>query len=153
MAIKQVVLHQYQRIVDASRHNAGLATPPEGWLRTVRKALGMSGPQLGKRLGITRARISQLEQAEISGAVTIKTMQTAAEALGCRFVYAIIPDKTTEEIIAQQARRKATALVSTASKHMALEDQALDDDAISREIERIASDLIRRMPPDFWSGP
>lgn len=113
----------------------------------------MSGPQLGKRLGITRARISQLEQAETSGAVTIKTMQTAAEALGCRFVYAIVPDKPTEEIIAEQARRKAAALVATASKHMALEDQALDNTAVSREIDRVANDLIRRMPPDFWSGP
>jgi predicted DNA-binding mobile mystery protein A len=151
MSVKNVVQQQYQRLVDSAVNRSGLRTPSEGWLRTVRKALGMSGAQLARRMGVTRARIAQAEHAELNGGATLKSMQAAAEAMGCRFVYAIIPEKRIEEVIAAQARKKAKALVGTASTHMALESQTLPDDKIAQEIERLAGDLAREMPPDFWS--
>lgn len=152
MSVKNVVQHQYQRLVDSgAKHSGGLQMPPEGWLRTVRKALGMSGVQLAKRMGVTRARIAQAERAELRGGATLKSMQTAAEAMGCRFVYAIVPDKRIEDVIAAQARKKAKTLVGTASTHMALESQNLPDNKIAAEVERLARDLAREMPPDLWS--
>jgi predicted DNA-binding mobile mystery protein A len=152
MSVKNVVQQQYQRIVDAAATTlSGLSVPPEGWLRTVRKALGMSGPQLGKRMGLTRARIAQAEHVELTGGATLKSMQAAAEAMGCRFVYAIVPDQRIEDVIAAQARKKAAALVGTASTHMALESQNLPKDEIAAEIARVAGELAREMPPDFWS--
>ena len=111
----------------------------------------MSGPQLGKRMGLTRARIAQAEHFELSGAATLKSMQAAAEAMGCRFVYAIVPDKRIKDVIAAQARKKAAALVGTASTHMALESQNLPRGKLAAEVERLAADLTREMPPDFWS--
>lgn len=120
-------------------------------MRTVRKAHGMSGAQLGKRMGVTRARVAQAELAEVSGGATLKSMRAAAEAMGCRFVYAIVPDRPVEAVIVAQARTKAQALVTTASTHMALESQTLPDAAIAADIERVASDLARDMAPDFWS--
>ena len=87
MNIQNTVLQQYQRFVDrASLSSANLTLPPEGWLRTMRKALGMSGAQLARRMGVSRALISQAESNEVSGNVTMKTMQTMAQAMGCRFV-------------------------------------------------------------------
>jgi predicted DNA-binding mobile mystery protein A len=153
MSVKEIVLQQYQAIVDraASRFGRQWAVPPEGWIATVRKALGMSGAQLAKRLGVTRARISQAERAEASGGVTLKTMRAAAEALGCRFVYAIIPEGRIEDVIAEQARRKAQALVGRASGHMALESQSLSETQNAQEAERIAQELLRTMPADLWA--
>jgi predicted DNA-binding mobile mystery protein A len=151
MSVKSVAQQQYQRLVDGAAGHIGLRTPPEGWLRTVRKALGMSGAQLAKRMGVTRARIAQAERAELGGGATLKSMQAAAEAMGCRFVYAIVPEKRIEDVIAAQARKKAKALVGTASTHMALESQNLPNDMIAAEVERHAGDLAREMPPDFWS--
>src|SRR5229473_1162872 len=117
MSIKTVIQQQYRSIVDnAAASLAGLQTPPEGWLRTVRNALGMSGAQLAKKLGVTRARIAQAEQAELHGGVTLKSMQATAEAMGCRFVYAIVPPGPIKDIIVAQARKKAMAIVGTASK-------------------------------------
>lgn len=150
MTIKSVVRQQYQNLVDAAAEYSGMRTPPEGWLRTVRKALGMSGPQLAKRMGVTRARVKQAEQAELSGGATLRSMQAAAKAMGCRFVYAIVPEKRIQDVIAAQARRKAEALVGRASTHMALESQALPDHRNAAEIERLSRDLARDMPPDFW---
>ena len=151
MNVKAVVQQQYQRLVDSAAIHSGLHAPPEGWLRTVRKALGMSGAQLAKRMGVTRARVAQAEQAELSGGASLKSMQAMAEAMGCRFVYAVVPETRIEEVIAAQARRKAAALVGRASTHMALENQTLPNEKISQEIERLARDLVRDMPPDFWT--
>ena len=151
MPVKNVVQHQYQRLVDDAASFSSLRTPPEGWLRTVRKALGMSGAQLGRKMGVTRARAAQAELAERSGGATMKSMQAAAEAMGCRFVYAIVPDKRIENVIRTQARKKALALVGTASTHMALEDQTLSRERIAAEVERVTRDLVRDMPSDFWS--
>jgi predicted DNA-binding mobile mystery protein A len=152
MSVKMIVQQQYRSIVDnAAASLAGLKTPPEGWLRTVRNALGMSGAEVAKKMSVTRARVTQAEHAELTGGVTLKSMQATAEAMGCRFVYAIIPSSgRIEDIIMAQARKKATAIVGTASKHMALENQALPEDKNAQEVERLTREIAREMPPDFW---
>jgi predicted DNA-binding mobile mystery protein A len=152
VSVKIIVQQQYRSIVDAAAVSfAGLKTPPEGWLRTIRNALGMSGAELAKKMGVTRARVTQAEHAELTGGVTLKSMQATAEAMGCRFVYAIIPPGRIEDIIMVQARKKAMALVGTASKHMALENQTLPNDKIAQEIDRLTREIAQEMPPDFWS--
>jgi predicted DNA-binding mobile mystery protein A len=150
VSVKKTVQQQYQRIVDNAASRARLQTPPEGWLRTVRNALGMSGAQLAKRMGVTRARVAQAEHAELTGGVTLKSMQATAAAMGCRFVYAIVPPERIEDIVMEQARKKAMAIVGTASEHMALEGQALPNDKIAEQVDRLTRELAREMPPDFW---
>jgi predicted DNA-binding mobile mystery protein A len=154
MSVKDLVAKQYRTIVDRATASIGRlsARPKPGWLVTTRKALGMSTTQLGRRIGVTRARISQAELAESSGGVTLKYMSAIAEAMGCRFVYAIVPAKgRIEDLIAAQAHKKARALVAQASTHMALEQQSLSPEKNKKEVERVARDLVRTMPPDFWT--
>ena len=110
----------------------------------------MSGAQLARRLGITRAAVSQAERNETSGSVTLKHMQKTAAALGCRFVYAIVPEDCIEDVIRHQAERKATGLVRRVSGHMALENQSLPPEKLKEEIARLRDDLMRDMPSDFW---
>jgi predicted DNA-binding mobile mystery protein A len=100
---------------------------------------------------VTRARIAQAELAERSGAATLKSMQSMAAAMGCRFVYAIVPPEHVEDLILAQARKKATALVGTASKHMALESQVLPSGKIADEVERLARELAQGRPGDLWN--
>jgi len=153
MTIKSLVLRQYRdRIDKAAAQTSGLSVPPEGWLRTVREALGMSGANVGSRLGVTRSRVSQAEAGERSGTVSLKTMAAMAEAMGCRFVYAIVPAQRIEDAVMAQARRKAGRLVTRASGHMALEDQALSPAKIDAEVERIARGMAEKPPADFWEG-
>jgi predicted DNA-binding mobile mystery protein A len=151
MTVKKVARQQYRDIVDrAARHAVALRMPPEGWLRTARKALQMSGAQLAKKMNVTRARVAQAEEAELTGGVTLKSMRAAAEAMGCRFVYAIVPPKRTQDIIMAQARKKATSVVGTASEHMALESQTLSKEQIAQEVARLTREIASEMPPDFW---
>jgi len=102
-------------------------------------------------MSVTRQDISKIERNELTGSVTLKTMQNIAEAMGCRFVYAIVPRNRVEDILAERARIIATRIVETTNKHMALEDQALSGKQIAGEIKRLQHDLLKDMPSDFWN--
>jgi predicted DNA-binding mobile mystery protein A len=153
MSIGKIVAKQYRDKVNQAVKQFGNFSmlPPEGWLRTVRTALGMSGTQLAKRLGVTKVRVSKAEQDEPVGSVTLKTMQSMAEAMGCKFVYAVVPKGNVEDIIKQRAIEKAGRQVKAASTHMALEAQSLSKEQLEFEIERIAAQIVDKMPPDLWS--
>lgn len=153
MGIKRIVLKQYQAIVnDAAIARAkDLKQPNEGWIASVRKALGMSAAQLGRRVDRTRANISAAERSEQDERVTIQSMKTLAEAMGCKFVYAFIPkDGDIEDVIEQHARKKAKALVSQASTHMGLEKQSLSAIKTDKEIQRLTTQLMDEINSDFW---
>ena len=158
MSIAKIVAKQYRDKVNQAVSQFGRLSmlpnhglPKEGWLRTVRIALGMSGRQLAKKLGVTKARISKAEQDEPHGSVTLKTMQSMAEAMDCKFVYAIVPKQNVEAVIKERAVEKARAQVKAASTHMALEAQSLSKEQLEFEIERIAAQIIDKMPSDFWN--
>lgn len=154
MGMKDIVIRQYQTMVDTAAVAAqGVNQPPEGWVRTVRKALGMSGAQLARRLGVTRAFVSQTEKNELNGSITVKNLQQMAEAMGCRFVYAIVPEgNTTADLIALQAKDKALKLVEKTGKHMALEAQALSPQQMQYEIERLQKQMLSDLPSDLWDN-
>ena len=153
MSFDRLVLKQYQEKVNQAVKQFGGSIRPasEGWLKTVRTALGISGPQLAKRLGVSKAQVSKTEKGELAGSVTLRTMQNTAEAMNCRFVYAVIPEAEVEQVIRRQAIKKAKERVKAASTQMALEAQALDKSRLDAEVERIAAEIIDKMPSDLWS--
>ena len=65
----------------------------KSWLRASRLSQNLKGVDMAKRMGVSPARISMMETDEERGAVTLKMMQKAAQALDCEFVYALIPKK------------------------------------------------------------
>ena len=60
-------------------------------IRNMRKKQGLKGFQLAERMQVSAARISMLEKDESRGAVTLKMMERAAKAMGCKFEYRIVP--------------------------------------------------------------
>ncbi len=70
--------------------------PMKGWIRAVRDALGMGMRQLATRMGVHTSRISKIESDEISGNLTLKTMEKVADSLDCVFVYGLVPRRTFE---------------------------------------------------------
>jgi predicted DNA-binding mobile mystery protein A len=152
MSMKRLVVKQYRENVNRVRVMLdGLSMPSEGWLRTVRKALDMSGAQLGRRLGVTRAAISNREKDELSGRITIKSMQQMAESMGCQFVYAIVPENDIEDVVLKRARLKAMRQVRNAGVHMALESQLIAEGKLLAEIERLAKEMLDKPSSDFWN--
>lgn len=151
--VQDTAKRQAARFLDkAAEQLAGLKPPRGGWIATMRKTLGMTAPALARRAGVTKSAIYQAERQEREGGVTIKHMEKLAAALGGRFVYAIVPEGSVDDIRRAQARAQAEALIKRASAHMALEKQALSTSQLSDEIERLAEDLMRDPPSDFWEA-
>ena len=96
---KYLIRTQLEKSLAGMACMRNVVRPTGGWLRGVREALGMSGRQFARRLGVSPPRITNLEQSERSGAVTIRSMQQAAEALDCVFVYGLrLREKCRNEI-------------------------------------------------------
>ena len=62
-----------------------------GWLKWARDAKQWSTRMAADRMGATQSNWVQLEKAEKAGAIQLKTLQKAAEALDCELVYIIRP--------------------------------------------------------------
>ena len=81
------------------------ARPVKGWLRAIRTGLGMSGVQLARQLGVTPPRVVEMEKSEVEGAISLKVLERAAEAMGCSLVYALIPRAgSLEQTLRDQAK-------------------------------------------------
>jgi predicted DNA-binding mobile mystery protein A len=128
------------------------APPVKGWIRAIREALGMSGKQLANRLKVSQPRIPRLEQDELSGVVSLKTMRQAAEAMDCVFVYAIVPRTTLEESVRAQARKVAEARAQRVSHSMLLEAQNLSDKEQRASLDAAVDELVREMPRELWES-
>lgn len=153
-SIKAIEQQQLRARLDRGASEDWPARPRGGWIRAVRKALGMSGTALSRRLGGTRSMAASLEQYERDGAISLNRLQKVAEAMGCRLVYAIVPPKgqTIEALVQAQADQRAKALLASAEGHMALEAQSLTAADARAERERLAKDLVQKPPRDFWDA-
>lgn len=129
-----------------------LSRPARGWVRALREALGINGNQLARRMRIARSQLSQIEDGEARGVVSLNTLQRAADALDCDLVYAFVPrdGKTLEELVHERAQRVAKRAVEQVAGTMALEDQRTSNEFRKLEVERIAADLIRSMDRRLW---
>jgi predicted DNA-binding mobile mystery protein A len=147
--MKDAIRHLDKRFV-ALRPLARAQRPPKGWLRAVRDALGMTTAQLGKRLGVSQPRIVELEQSEVSGGVTLNTLQRAAEALGCRLVYALVPDRPLADTVRERAELVATRQANAVAQSMRLEDQEVTDREVAKELQRQQVERLLRRPARLW---
>ena len=152
MSVRQTIMRQYARIVDdAAARAGGLETPPQGWLATLRKALGMSARQVGERAAITKAAVYQAERNELAGGITLRQLKKVAAALDARVVYAIVPAQgSVGAQLERRAREKAEQVMRRAGAHMALERQALPESLVGEQIEDLARDLARDPKPELW---
>ena len=63
----------------------------------------MTSGQLAKRLGVQQPRVIELERGEVSGNITVRSLERAAEALGCELVYVLVPEKPLANTIREKA--------------------------------------------------
>ncbi len=124
--------------------------PAKGWVRAIRDGLRMSRRQLADRLDLSTSRIQRLEQDEVSGAVTIKTMRRTAEALDCVFVYAIIPRESIEDTVNTQAHKKASQYLKKTSHSMSLEDQAVNEESYQYSLDSLRAQIIDKSSRTLW---
>ena len=145
-SMKQLVLKQLQEKLSTYLPLLSVQPPKRGWIRAIRRGLGMSGRQLANRMNVTRQRISEIEKQEIPGSITLNTMQRVADALECVFVYSIIPKTSFQEIVRKQAEVKAKKQLNWASHTMELENQALSNEENREILSNMIDEILHEMP-------
>jgi predicted DNA-binding mobile mystery protein A len=123
------------------------ASPVHGWIKAIRKALGMSTAQLAKRLGIKQPSLVELEQSEAKGTIELATLRRVAEALDCTLVYALVPNKPLEAIVHDRAGTFARRRREPVEHSMLLEDQKVT----AKDAEARLDEIMRETNPRlFW---
>ena len=130
--LQKIIHQQYKTKVNALRSIKIPAVANEGWIRTIRKALDMSGSQLGKKLGTTRNKISILERKEVSGDITLNQLQSLAEGVNASLVYTIVPNKEIDTMIDERAKEIALETISMSNQNMSLESQQLSPEKLQQ---------------------
>src|ERR1700681_4329732 len=100
---------------------------PKGWVRAIRDAIGMTGVQFAKRLGIRPQSVEALEKSEANGSIQLKTLRRAAEALDCTLLYARVPNTSLEGAVRARARKIAMRDLGRVAHTMKLEAQETGD--------------------------
>ena len=129
-----------------------LARPPRGWIKAIREAFGMTSAQLGKRLGVSQPRVLGIEKAEVSGSITLDTLERAARALDCRLVYALVPRESLESLVEDRALELAKDRLRATSHSMALENQQVDENDEQEHLERLVQRLLNQPGSVLWEG-
>lgn len=141
----EVTLHQFELL-------KALRPPRKGWIRAIRDALGMNGRQFADRLGEHRSRTQQIEQQELEGSLTLRTMRKSAEALDCVFVYGFVPRTSLEETVRNQANRIASHRLARASHTMGLENQDLGREENRAILTSMVDEIVRESPANLWDN-
>lgn len=123
--------------------------PPKGWIRAIRDAIGMTGAQLGKRVGTGAQGILGLERSEASGTIQLNTLRRIAEAMDCVLVYAMVPKTSLTDMVNLRAREIALRALQRVSHSMALEDQHVDRD-LEKRIQSYIDTALRDR--DLWDS-
>ncbi|MBL4868282.1 MAG: mobile mystery protein A [Pseudomonadales bacterium] len=147
--LKAVALEQTRELANQGL-SIKLIQPIKGWVYTMRNALGMTGAQLGERMGVKKGRISQIEQMEIEGRVTLQQLKRAANAMDCELIYAFRPQEPVETMVVNKAKKKAFNLTKETQIHMGLEAQGLSKKSFEREVKRLTDEFTSKLPRDLW---
>ncbi len=143
------VREQLDEALQAFTEMASVTRPIKGWIRAIRDSLGMNMRQLADRLGVSQSRIVKIEQDELSGALTIKTLEKIADKLDCVFIYGFAPRSTLENTVRNQAACIARERMNMISHHMYLEAQELTNHHSKAAFESMVEEILES-PSKLW---
>lgn len=152
---KRVLKAQRQRldeILKAPQGPAAAERPRAGWLKAVREALGMTSQQLAKRMKLkNHASILKFEKGEVDGSITLDVLERSAQALGCKLIYAIVPESGSfDDLVEARARAVASDVVKRVSHSMKLENQATAKSQQMNQVSELAAELKEKLDSRLW---
>ena len=122
---RQLRLRQLARSLAAFDAAKQELRPQHGWIRAIREGLGLTLEDIGKTLGVSRARIRRFEDFEANYRITLQSLRRVAAAMDCELVYAIVPKVgTIAELAERRTRSQVREDVLEVEHTMGLEDQA-----------------------------
>jgi predicted DNA-binding mobile mystery protein A len=119
---RQLRLSQLDRVFNDIRNIP--PRPSDGWIASIREALGLTLGQIGEKMRTSRQAVQQFEQAEADDRITLAGLRKVAEAMGCDLVYVLVPKSGSFAELAERPSREGAAQdVKRVVHTMALENQ------------------------------
>lgn len=115
------------------------------WARDMRRALGIGLAFLVDETQVSRATLNVAERREESGAITIGELEALAEAMECKLVYAIVPERGTVAELAERRKEHPRKPRTEREK----EEQGYRDQ-YAQEVERIRMQDPRNWTAEEW---
>jgi predicted DNA-binding mobile mystery protein A len=103
----------------------------------------MTGAQLASRMGVRAQTVDVIEKSEAAGKIQLNTLRRAAEALGCKLVYALVPNTSLEEAVKIRGRQIAIHDLQRVAHTMRLEAQETGDTELEARIEAYIRDILK----------
>ena len=144
MNITKQLRKSYQKKFDLLKQNI-IERPAQGWIKTIRDFFGMTTTQLARKLNINQSRIVRMEKNEKN--IKLSTLERIADALNCDFIYAFVPRENVEQIIYNQAKKKALKMLDKVNINMGLESQLSDN---NETLEELIQNLINGNIARVW---
>lgn len=124
--------------------------PPNGWIQTVREALGMTAVALARRLGVRNSTVHKLEKSEADDSITLASLRKVAAALDCELHYVFVPKTSLEVKLKGQAKIVARKQMLPVAHTMSLEDQAVGSKTQQMQLELMAKELLDGNWRELW---
>ena len=125
--------------------------PPNGWIYSIRMALGMSMRQLGKLAAITPQGVKDIETREKNGNITLASVDQIGKKLNMKLVYGFVPlDGSLQKMIDKRAIDIATKIVARTANTMKLEDQAVSQGMLKKSIKAKSQEIKQNNLKSLW---
>lgn len=128
------------------------ARPAKGWIRAIRNALGMTTTQLAKRMGVSQPQVVKTEQSEARRAISLESLERAADALGCDLVYTLVPRQPLRDSIEERARQLAVKQLSRTNHTMTLEAQNVSPEEYDETLQELIQKLVDSGGSRLWES-
>ncbi|WP_300455627.1 mobile mystery protein A [Desulfobacula sp.] len=139
---KKIIREQLDDTLNRFSTIASVNRPMNGWIRAIRDALGMNMRQFADRLGVSKSRIPRIEQDEITGSLTLKTMNRVADKLDCVFVYGFVPRTSLDDTVRKQASIISQKRMNRLMHTMNLEAQGLSSKNAKKAFNNMVEEII-----------
>jgi len=136
---KAIAFDQLSKSLNRQQLVGDVRRPQHGWLKAVRKGLGLTLREVAARLGVSAPAIRALETSEAEERITLASLKRVAGVLGCDVVYVLVPRTGSfDELADHEARRQVTPHIEATEHSMVLEAQGSHDvpQKIAREARR-----------------
>jgi predicted DNA-binding mobile mystery protein A len=146
---KKIIREQLDDTLSRFSTIASVNRPMKGWIRAIRDALEMNMRQFADRLGVSKSRIPRIEQDEITGSLTLKTMNRVADKLDCVFVYGFVPRTSLDDTVRKQASIISQKRMNRLMHTMNLEAQGLSSKNAKKAFNNMVEEIIDS-PSMLW---
>jgi len=151
MKNKKLYITQLDQKLAAFESAHQTTKPSIGWVRTIRHSLGMSLEQLGRKLGVSKQSVQNLEKREATGSITLSALLDVAKALDMELVYGFVPKGgSVMHLVEEKAKKMATEIVLRTSHNMRLEDQAVAYERLEKAIHERTEQIMHELPKSLW---